>query len=147
MAAEVLQVASRSGPVGVAAEPLQPAEQHRLSRALGPYHLPTAMQNRSASACRGMTNGPRLVPARLAHHLAVKQPEQHRLAMATAAHLRLHLATKQAEERRWAMVPARWRNLQLPRSTMASAACMGRHPAVKQAERPRLAMAPCGEAY
>ncbi len=90
-------------------EPLQQAEQHRFSRALGHHHLPTAMQNRSARACCGRTNGSCTVPAHLGHHLAAKQPEQHRLAMAPAAHVGHHLATKQAEQHRLAMVPASWR--------------------------------------
>ena len=115
----------------VEVEPWQQAEQYRLSRALGRHHLWSAeLAVRATGACCGWT------------HLAVKQPEQHRLVIASAARLAHHLATKQAEEHRLAIVPASWRGHQQSRLTTASGARLGHHLAVKQGEQHRLAMTP-----
>ena len=63
---EPLQVARLSGPPGVAAEPLQQAEQHRLAMARKSWRGHQESRLTMASA------------GRLGHHLAAKQAEQHR---------------------------------------------------------------------
>ena len=91
---EPLQVASVSGPAGVAVEPLQQAEQHRL--AMVPASWRGHQQSRLTMASA----------ARLGHHLAVKQAEQHRLAMVPASWWR-------HQQSRLTMVPGRWRGAEL----------------------------------
>ena len=101
------QVASLSGPAGVAVEPLQQAEQHRL--AMVPASWRGHQQSRLTMASA----------ARLGHHLVVKQAEQrgahwnktykadgvayvmpvkHRAAEAAAEHLRQELQSEKDDD-------------------------------------------------
>ena len=78
-----------------------------------------------------LTNAAHLsVPARV----MVEQPEQRRLMMILAAHLRHHLPEKQAEQHRLAMIPDSCQGHHQSLLTLAYPASLGHHLAVKQSE-------------